>query len=136
MNGTSFWLVFGAMAFLLTAVNLVRTLMGRRRYLPELSDRSYTIRQFGERAAMNTPVQGAAADIIKIAMNTVHERLAKEGFEAKLILQVHDELIVECPEHEREAVESLLRESMESAAQLRVPLVADVHAGRSWYDTK
>ena len=112
------------------------TMYGRRRPLPELSSPNYNRRQFGERAAMNTPVQGAAADIIKIAMNTVHERLAKEGFEAKLILQVHDELIVECPEHEREAVESLLRESMESAAQLRVPLVADVHAGRSWYDTK
>ena len=112
------------------------TMYGRRRPLPELSSPNYNRRQFGERAAMNTPVQGAAADIIKIAMNTVHERLSKENFEAKLILQVHDELIVECPEHEREAVETLLRESMESAAQLRVPLVADVHAGRSWYDTK
>ena len=112
------------------------TMYGRRRPLPELSSPNYNRRQFGERAAMNTPVQGAAADIIKIAMNTVHARLAEEGFEAKLILQVHDELIVECPEHEREAVETLLRESMESAAQLRVPLVADVHAGRSWYDTK
>jgi len=81
-------------------------------------------------------VQGASADIIKIAMNAVHERLAKEGYAAKLILQVHDELIVECPEHECEAVQALLRDCMEGAAQLRVPLVADVHAGRSWYDTK
>jgi len=112
------------------------TMYGRRRPLPELTSPNYNRRQFGERAAMNTPVQGAAADIIKIAMNAVHERLAKEGFEAKLILQVHDELIVECPEREREAVELLLRECMEGAAQLRVPLVADVHAGRSWYDTK
>ena len=112
------------------------TMYGRRRPLPELSSANYNRRQFGERAAMNTPVQGAAADIIKIAMNSVHERLAKEGFEAKLILQVHDELIVECPEHECAAVERLLRECMEGAAQLRVPLVADVHAGRSWFDTK
>ena len=112
------------------------TMYGRRRPLPELTSPNYNRRQFGERAAMNTPVQGAAADIIKIAMNTVHERLGKEGFKAKLILQVHDELIVECPESEREAVENLLRQSMEGAAQLRVPLVADVHAGKSWYDTK
>jgi len=112
------------------------TMYGRRRPLPELSSSNYNRRQFGERAAMNTPVQGAAADIIKIAMNAVHERLAKEGYAAKLILQVHDELIVECPEHECEAVQALLRDCMEGAAQLRVPLVADVHAGRSWYDTK
>ena len=112
------------------------TMYGRRRPLPELTSPNYNRRQFGERAAMNTPVQGAAADIIKIAMNAVHERLSQEGLEARLILQVHDELIVECPENEREAVEKLLRDCMESAAQLRVPLVADVHAGKSWYDTK
>jgi len=112
------------------------TMYGRRRPLPELTSPNYNRRQFGERAAMNTPVQGAAADIIKIAMNAVYERLAREGLQARLILQVHDELIVECPESERETVEKLLRECMENAAQLRVPLVADVHAGRSWYDTK
>ncbi|MBQ7887406.1 MAG: DNA polymerase I [Clostridia bacterium] len=112
------------------------TMYGRRRPLPELTSPNYNRRQFGERAAMNTPVQGAAADIIKIAMNAVCERLARDGLEGKLILQVHDELIVECPEHEREAVEKLLRECMEGAAKLSVPLVADVHAGRSWYDTK
>ena len=112
------------------------TMYGRRRPLPELSSSNYNRRQFGERAAMNTPVQGAAADIIKIAMNAVHERLRAEGLEAKLILQVHDELIVECPEHECEQVMQLLRACMEGAAQLSVPLVADVHAGRSWYDTK
>ena len=109
---------------------------GRRRPLPELSSSNYNRRQFGERAAMNTPVQGAAADIIKIAMNAVHACLAREGLQAKLILQVHDELIVECPESEAEQVTKLLRECMEQAAHLRVPLVADVHAGRSWYDTK
>ena len=112
------------------------TMYGRRRPLPELQSPNYNRRQFGERAAMNTPVQGAAADIIKIAMNSVHQRLSQEGLEAKLILQVHDELIVECPQGEQERVTQLLKECMEGAAQLRVPLVADVHAGRSWYDTK
>ena len=85
---------------------------------------------------MNTPVQGAAADIIKIAMNAVHERLSAEGLRARLILQVHDELIVEAPQEEQEQVALLLADCMEHAASLRVPLVADVHAGRSWYDTK
>ena len=112
------------------------TMYGRRRPLPELSSPNYNRRQFGERAAMNTPVQGAAADIIKIAMNAVHDELKASGLTAKLILQVHDELIVEAPEEEREQVESLLRRCMENAASLRVPLIADVHSGHSWYDTK
>lgn len=112
------------------------TMYGRRRPLPELSSPNYNRRQFGERAAMNTPVQGAAADIIKIAMNAVHDELKASGLTAKLILQVHDELIVEAPEEEREQVETLLRCCMENAASLRVPLIADVHSGRSWYDTK
>ena len=112
------------------------TMYGRRRPLPELSSSNYNRRQFGERAAMNTPVQGTAADIIKIAMNSVCERLREEGLEARLILQVHDELIVEAPEQEAERVTALLRECMENAASLRVPLIADVHAGHSWYDTK
>ena len=112
------------------------TMYGRRRPLPELSSPNYNRRQFGERAAMNTPVQGAAADIIKIAMNAVHDELKASGITAKLILQVHDELIVEAPEEEREQVETLLRRCMENAASLRVPLIADVHSGRSWYDTK
>ena len=85
---------------------------------------------------MNTPVQGAAADIIKIAMNAVHSRLSAEGLRARLILQVHDELIVECPAEEETQVAALLAECMEGAAQLSVPLVADVHAGHSWYETK
>ena len=112
------------------------TMYGRRRPLPELSSPNYNRRQFGERAAMNTPVQGAAADIIKIAMNAVHDELKASGLTAKLILQVHDELIVEAPEEEREQVETLLRRCMENAASLRVPLIADVHSGHSWYDTK
>ncbi len=112
------------------------TLYGRRRPLPELTSSNYNRRQFGERAAMNTPVQGAAADIIKIAMNAVHAQLAREGLEARLILQVHDELIVETPESETERVTQLVRSCMENAASLKVPLVADVHAGHSWFDTK
>jgi len=112
------------------------TMYGRRRPLPELTSTNYNRRQFGERAAMNTPVQGAAADIIKLAMNAVRARLGEEGLAAKLILQVHDELIVECPDEETERVTALLRDCMEHAAKLAVPLVADVHAGHSWYDTK
>ncbi len=112
------------------------TLYGRRRPLPELTSPNYNRRQFGERAAMNTPVQGAAADIIKIAMNAVHRKLSEENLEARLILQVHDELIVECPQNEQERVMQLVKDCMENAASLKVPLVADVHAGRSWFDTK
>jgi len=112
------------------------TMYGRRRPLPELSSSNYNRRQFGERAAMNTPVQGAAADIIKIAMNAVRMKLDEEKLSAKLILQVHDELIVECPKDEEETVIRLLRSCMEGAAALSVPLVADVHAGNSWFDTK
>ena len=112
------------------------TLYGRRRPLTELSSSNYNQRQFGERAAMNTPVQGAAADIIKIAMNEVTRRLRQEGLGAKLILQVHDELIVETPLQEEAAVSALLKESMETAAKLTVPLVADVHCGHSWADVK
>ncbi len=114
----------------------VATLMGRRRYLPELSDRSYTIRQFGERAAMNSPIQGTAADIIKLAMVRVQEALEKAGMRARLILQVHDELIVEAPEEEAEAVSRLLKDIMETVMELSVPLTAEVNTGRSWYDCK
>lgn len=112
------------------------TMYGRRRPLPELASSNYNRRQFGERAAMNTPVQGAAADIIKIAMNAVRRELALQGLESRLILQVHDELIVEAPAAEEARVAKLLSSCMENAAQLRVPLVADVHAGHSWFDTK
>lgn len=114
----------------------VATLYGRRRSLPELASSNHNIRALGERMAMNTPIQGTAADIIKIAMVRVAGRLAAEGLRARLILQVHDELIVECPKAEQPAVEALLLEEMESAAQLAVPLLADVHAGPSWYAAK
>ncbi len=118
------------------ALGYARTLLGRRRPLPELASGNYNTRSFGERAAMNTPVQGAAADIIKLAMAAVHRELRDGGFDARLILQVHDELIVEAPEAERDAVSALLKRCMEGVATLAVPLVADVQAGKTWFDAK
>lgn len=110
----------------------VSTLFGRRRYLPELKSSNFNMRSFGERVALNMPIQGTAADVIKIAMVNVHRRLKAEKLCARLILQVHDELIVECPEEERETVKRILKEEMERAAALTVPLTADVSSGRSW----
>ena len=112
------------------------TMMGRRRQLPELKAGNANTRNFGERAAMNTPVQGTAADIIKLAMVRVHDRLKKEGLKARLILQVHDELLIEAPKEEEETVTRILRECMEQVFSLSVPLVAEVKTGESWYDTK
>ena len=114
----------------------VTTLFGRRRNLPELSSSNYQTRSFGERAAMNTPIQGTAADIIKIAMVRVADALRREGLEAKLILQVHDELIVDAPKDEAERVSALLKNEMENAVQMQVPLTVEVKTGRSWYETK
>jgi len=110
----------------------VSTLYGRRRDLPELSSSNFNMRSFGERVALNMPIQGTAADIIKLAMVNVHRRLKEEKLSAKLILQVHDELIVECPEHEAEQVKDILTGEMENAAALSVPLTVDAHIGRSW----
>lgn len=114
----------------------VTTLYGRRRYLPELKASNKITAAFGERVARNAPIQGTAADIIKIAMVNVYSRLRREGLRSKLILQVHDELIVEAPVSEREAAEKIVREEMENAAKLKVPLIVDLNSGRSWYDTK
>lgn len=114
----------------------VSTLFNRRRYIPELKSSNYITRTFGERAAMNMPIQGSAADIIKIAMVNVRKALLKENLSAKLILQVHDELIIEAPESEREQVCELLSREMENAVPLNVRLKADVAFGRSWYDCK
>lgn len=114
----------------------VTTIFGRRRELPELSSSNYMIRSFGERVAMNTPIQGSAADIIKIAMVNIYRRLKAEGLSARLILQVHDELIIEAPIEERDRVSCLLGEEMEKAATLKVKLLAEVHSGASWYDCK
>ncbi len=114
----------------------VETLFGRRRELPELSSSNYMIRSFGERVAMNTPIQGTAADIIKIAMVGLYRRLRSEGLKAKLILQVHDELILDVPTDEEIVIRKILEEEMVNAAKLKVRLVADVHCGASWYDCK
>ena len=114
----------------------VETMFGRRRYLPELSSGKHMLRAFGERVARNMPIQGTAADIIKIAMVRVDERLKKEGLRARLILQVHDELIVEAPQDESMRVAMLLQEEMENAVRLDVPLTADAAVGRTWYDAK
>ena len=110
----------------------VSTMYGRRRWLPELKSSNFNTRSFGERVALNMPIQGTAADIIKLAMIKVDSRLRAEGLEARLVLQVHDELIVECPEGEAERVKALLQEEMEGVAALAVPLVADAKAGKTW----
>jgi DNA polymerase-1 len=114
----------------------VTTLFGRRRYLPELKSSNYNMRSFGERAAMNTPLQGTAADVMKLAMVGTYRRMKAENLDARLVLQVHDELIVECPEREAEKVKMILTEEMEQVAQLAVPLTAEAHAGKSWADAK
>lgn len=114
----------------------VSTIFGRRRYVPELSARNHNLQAFGERVAMNTPIQGSAADIIKIAMVKVYNALKAECPNSRLILQIHDELIIEAPEAEAEKAGELLRREMERAADLSVPLLADVHMGKSWYEAK
>ncbi len=113
-----------------------QTMLGRRRQLHELKNANRNIRNFGERAAMNMPVQGTAADIIKLAMIKVFNDLKEGAFQARLILQVHDELVVECPRSEVETVADLIRNAMETIITLDVPLIADVSAGNSWYDAK
>ena len=114
------------------AEGYVSTLYGRRRSLPELKSSNFNTRSFGERVALNMPIQGTAADIIKLAMVNVYRRLQSEGLRARLILQVHDELIVECPEDEAERVKEILKSEMENTAQLSVPLIVDAHIGHSW----
>jgi DNA polymerase-1 len=114
----------------------VKTLMGRRRELPELKSSNYNTRSFGERVAMNMPLQGTAADIIKLAMVRVYDALQKEGLKSKLILQVHDELIIDAPMEEVKRVSEILSDCMQNAMHLSVPLLADVRTGRSWFDTK
>ena len=113
-----------------------RTMMGRRRYLPELQSPKAPIREFGKRAAMNTPVQGTAADIIKLAMVRTDRALREAGMQSRLILQVHDELLLECPPEEADRAAEILRTAMEGAAELKVPLVAEVHRGKNWAEAK
>lgn len=114
----------------------VTTMYGRRRPIPELSSSSFMQRSFGERVAMNAPIQGSAADIIKIAMLRVNRRLKTEGLKARLLLQVHDELLVETPKEEQQEVERILSEEMQHAADLSVRLEIDMHSGNNWYEAK
>ncbi len=114
----------------------VTTAYGRRRYIPEIKSSNYNIRQGAERIALNTPIQGTAADIIKLAMIRVHKALAENNLQAKLILQVHDELIVECPPEEARQVQAIVAEEMEKVASLSVPLVAEAKTGKTWLDAK
>ena len=114
----------------------VTTLCGRRRYIPEVTASNKMTRAFGERVAMNSPIQGTAADVIKLAMIGVHRALGESGLDARLILQVHDELIVECARADAPAVEAILRREMESAMVLAVPLTVDIKTGDTWYDCK
>ena len=112
----------------------VTTLFARRRWVPELKSSNFNTRSFGERVALNAPIQGTAADVIKAAMIRVRDRLLAQGLKGRLVLQVHDELIVECPQEEAEAVQRLVKEEMEAVVSLPVPLVADTAAGKSWAD--
>ena len=114
----------------------VTTLFGRRRPVPELSSGNFMQRSFGERVAMNAPIQGTAADIMKIAMIGVDRRLKSQNMKSRLVLQVHDELLIESHETELEEVKRLLKEEMEQAVKLKVPLVVDMHTGSNWYEAK
>jgi DNA polymerase-1 len=132
----------GVRAFLDRQVQIARekgyveTLFGRRRYIPEIRDRNFNVRAFGERQAQNAPLQGSAADLIKIAMVRIHRALAEGNFAARLLLQVHDELVLEAPQDEVERVAALVQAYMEGAAELSVPLVVDVGVGDNWLDAK
>ena len=117
-------------------VGYTQTLYGRRRYIPELKSSNFNIRSGAERIALNTPIQGTAADLIKLAMIRVEKALTEAFPEAKLLLQVHDELIVECPEDIAPEVAALVSREMEGVAQLAVPLTAEAKFGKSWYDAK
>ena len=112
------------------------TMFGRRRYIKELSSNNYMVREFGKRAAMNTPIQGTAADIMKIAMIRVYKELQKQGLKAKIVLQVHDEMMIEAPLSEAEKVKNIIKFEMENAVKLDVPLIAEVSEARNWYECK
>jgi len=114
----------------------VQTMFGRKRYVPELNSSNYMVRQFGARAAMNTPIQGTAADIIKIAMINVYRKLKEQNLKSKLILQVHDELLIEAEESEKEEVKEILKSEMENVIELKAPLKVDLHEAANWYGAK
>jgi DNA polymerase-1 len=110
------------------------TVFGRRRYIPELGSQNGNMRAFGRRIAMNAPIQGAAADIMKMAMLKVYNRLKAENLDARIVMQVHDELVVEAKDEIVETVKTILREEMESAAELSIPLTVDVTSGKNWLE--
>ena len=112
----------------------VETLWGRRRYVPEIKSNNYNVRQFGERVAMNAPIQGTAADIIKIAMVNIEKELEERKLKSKLILQVHDELVIEAPEDEIEISKELLVRNMQNVIKMKVPLKAEAGIGKTWYE--
>ena len=114
----------------------VETLFHRRRYIPELKSNNYMVRQFGSRVAMNTPIQGTAADIMKIAMIDVFNELKKRNLNAKVVLQVHDEMMIECPKEEVDEVKKIMKDNMENAVNLKVPLIAEISEAENWYDCK
>ena len=114
----------------------VETLFHRRRYIPEIKSNNYMVRQFGSRIAMNTPIQGTAADIMKLAMVNVYKELQSQKLKSKIILQVHDELLIEAVEEEKEQVENILKQEMENVIKLKVPLKIDIEEGNNLYDAK
>ena len=114
----------------------VETLFHRRRYIPELKSNNYMVRQFGSRAAMNTPIQGTAADIMKIAMIKVYRELKKRNLKSKIVLQVHDEMMLEVLPEEKEEIKIMMKEAMETAASLNVPLIAEISEAENWYECK
>ena len=119
-----------------TEEGYVETLFHRRRYIPELKSNNYMVRQFGSRAAMNTPIQGTAADIMKIAMINVLKEIKNRGLRSKIVLQVHDEMMIEAPEEEKEEIKQIMKKCMESAIELQVPLTAEISEAKNWYDCK
>jgi len=112
------------------------TIYKRRRYIPELKSQNYMVRQFGSRAALNMPIQGTAADIMKLAMIEVQKRIEEKGLKSKLVLQIHDELLLEVPKEELDEAKVLLKQSMENIAELEVPLIAELAVAETWYDCK
>ena len=114
----------------------VETLFHRRRELPDINSRNFNIRNFAERTAINSPIQGSAADILKIAMINLDKALVDGGFQAKMLLQVHDEIVLQVPNEELDVIKNLVKKTMESAIDLAVPLVADENVGQTWYEAK
>ena len=114
----------------------VETLFNRRRYIPELNSKNYMVRQFGKRVAMNTPIQGTAADIMKIAMIDVNKEIKKRKLKSKIVLQVHDEMMIEAVKEEKEDIKEILENCMQNAIDLKVPLLAEISEADNWYECK